>query len=102
MKDSIAIIGMACRFPGGANHPLIFWKNLLNKVDGICEVPKDRWNTRMFYHPDRKKLGKSIVKKGGFLQDDIIAFDPLFLGYTHYTSRCEHRRMQNLKVVCNS
>jgi len=41
-KEPIAIIGMSCRFPGGANSPEAFWKMLRDGVDAITEVPEDR------------------------------------------------------------
>jgi len=41
-KEPIAIIGIGCRFPGGANSPEAFWKLLRDSVDAITEVPEDR------------------------------------------------------------
>jgi hypothetical protein len=38
-KEPIAIIGMACRFPGGADSPEAFWRNLEQGVDAVCEFP---------------------------------------------------------------
>ncbi|NEO39711.1 MAG: hypothetical protein F6J90_26635, partial [Moorea sp. SIOASIH] len=42
-SEAIAIIGMGCRVPGGASTPEAFWELLQNGVDGITEVPPDRW-----------------------------------------------------------
>src|SRR5262245_8114334 len=75
--DFIAIIGIGCRFPGGANDPDSFWKLLCNGVDAVTEVPPDRWNIRKFYHPDPSKPGKTNSRWGGFVQD-IDLFDAEF------------------------
>jgi acyl transferase domain-containing protein len=48
----IAIIGVGCRFPGGANSPESFWELQRSGVDAITEVPADRWDSKAFYHPD--------------------------------------------------
>jgi acyl transferase domain-containing protein/acyl carrier protein len=79
-NEPIAIIGMACKFPGGASNKEKFWQNLLNSVDAICPVPKDRWDPRRFYSPNPDKPGKCYVKKAGFLQEKIDEFDPMFFG----------------------
>jgi acyl transferase domain-containing protein len=50
-KEPIAITGIGCRFPGGANDPVSFWKLLCDGVDAIVEVPKERWDLRAFYDP---------------------------------------------------
>ena len=44
VREPIAIIGIGCRFPGGANDPASFWQLLRNGVDAIGEVPPDRWS----------------------------------------------------------
>ncbi|MEM7132285.1 MAG: SDR family NAD(P)-dependent oxidoreductase [Chloroflexota bacterium] len=74
--DSIAIIGMACRFPG-ANDVDEFWQNIANGVDSIAEVPPDRWDINHYYSPDQEAVGKSYSKWLGAM-DDIDQFDPLF------------------------
>jgi acyl transferase domain-containing protein len=79
-REPIAIIGMGCRFPGGASSPQAFWELLTNGADAICEVPGDRWDWRRFYDPDPDKPGKSYVKRGGFLRENVAEFDPLFFG----------------------
>ena len=47
--EPIAIVGMSCRFPGGADSPEAFWELLHNGVDAISEVPSDRWNLNEVY-----------------------------------------------------
>jgi len=51
-KDPIAIIGIGCRFPGGASSPKAFWRLLCQGKDAIVDVPPDRWDIRRFYDPD--------------------------------------------------
>jgi acyl transferase domain-containing protein/NADPH:quinone reductase-like Zn-dependent oxidoreductase/aryl carrier-like protein len=77
--EPIAVVGIGCRFPGGANDPDAFWNLLANGVDAITEVPPDRWNVRTFYDPDRSKPGKSYTRWGGFVQA-IDCFDPHCFG----------------------
>src|SRR5262245_16352711 len=47
--EPIAIIGMACRFPGGANDPMAFWQLLRDGRDAITEIPSDRWPIDKYY-----------------------------------------------------
>lgn len=76
MKESVAIIGIACRFPG-ANGPEEFWYNLQNGVNSIQEIPPERWDIDQFYETDRSKSNKSISKWCG-LVDDVYKFDHKF------------------------
>ena len=78
-KDRIAIIGIGCRFPGGVNDAESFWKLLVEGREAVCEVPPDRWNVERYYDPEPGVAGKSIAKRGGFLEQ-IDQFDPRFFG----------------------
>lgn len=78
-KESIAIIGIGCRFPGGINDTESFWKVLAEGRDLVSEVPADRWNVERFYDAEPGIAGKSVAKRGGFL-DEIDQFDPQFFG----------------------
>jgi acyl transferase domain-containing protein len=78
-KEPIAIIGIGCRFPGGANSPDAFWQLLADGVDAITEVPPDRWNLPAFHDHDPTKPGKTYSRWGGFL-DNIDRFDAHFFG----------------------
>ena len=78
--EPIAIIGMSCRFPGGANNPKAYWELLHRGGDGISEVPASRWDIDSYYDPDPAAPGKMITKLGGFLDVDISLFDAEFFG----------------------
>lgn len=78
-REPIAIIGMACRFPGGANTPDQFWQMLHDGVDAIMPVPPDRWDAAALYDPDPDAPGKMITTEGGFITP-VDQFDPTFFG----------------------
>lgn len=77
-NDKIAIIGMSCRFPGGANDIDKFWKMMVDGVDGIVDVPETRWDLKKYYDKDENAPGKMYCKKAGFLNVPINEFDALF------------------------
>jgi acyl transferase domain-containing protein len=54
---AIAVVGMACRLPGGASTPSKFWEMIANKRSGRSEIPKSRMNVDAFYHPDPDRGG---------------------------------------------
>lgn len=73
----VAIIGMACLLPKAPDLQT-YWENILDRVDAITEVPKDRWDWRLYYDPDPKTRDKVYSKWGGFLDD--VPFDPTRYG----------------------
>ena len=77
--EPIAVIGVACRFPGGANTPEAFWQLLREGVDAVREVPRDRWDIDAYYDPDPDAPGKMYTRWGGFI-DQIDRFDAEFFG----------------------
>lgn len=78
-KEGIAIIGIGCRFPGGVNDAESFWKLLEDGREAVGDVPADRWNVERFYDAEPGIVGKTIAKRGGFI-DGIDQFDPQFFG----------------------
>ncbi|MEO7275553.1 MAG: type I polyketide synthase, partial [Vicinamibacterales bacterium] len=78
LGSPIAIIGLACHFPGAPN-PEAFWDLLANGVDAIGEVPADRFDIDEYYDPDPDTPGKIYTRCGGFL-DHVDLFDPEFFG----------------------
>ncbi len=77
--EPIAVIGMACRFPGGAGTPEAFWQVLASGADTVGEIPEDRWSWRQFYNADPKVAGTHYVRHGSFLEN-VSDFDPEFFG----------------------
>ena len=76
-NEPIAIVGMACRFPGNVNTLHDYWNLLTQGQDAITEVPETRWSNRRFYDPETSKAGKIKSPKGGFV-DRFDQFDAGF------------------------
>ncbi|KAM6517298.1 Hybrid PKS-NRPS synthetase luc5 [Fusarium solani] len=77
-REPIAIVGTACRFPGGANTPSKLWDLLCEKRDVQTRIPPERFNPDAFYHRNGEKSGCTDVKKAYLLTEDIRAFDASF------------------------
>lgn len=79
-SESLAILGMACRFPGGANDPQAFWGLLRNGVDASGPVPADRWDSTEYFDPDPERAGRSYAQRASFLDVPVLGFDARFFG----------------------
>ncbi|MCX5359785.1 polyketide synthase dehydratase domain-containing protein [Streptomyces sp. NBC_00124] len=79
-EEPIAVVGLGCRFPGGADSPERYWDLLREGRDGITDVPADRWPDDRWYSPDRTTPGTSYTRRGGFLTEGAHAFDASFFG----------------------
>ncbi len=75
-NQSIAVIGMSCRFPK-INNPEDFWNILFEGESVIDKVPEERWNIKDYYDPDPNAPGKTNQNVGAFLEN-IHHFDPYF------------------------
>lgn len=73
----IAVIGMACRFPGGVTTPEALWDYLRSGNNAVQEVPATRWDLDAYYDPIPGKAGKMYTRHGYFI-DEIVGFDREF------------------------
>ncbi|MGH2509286.1 MAG: beta-ketoacyl synthase N-terminal-like domain-containing protein, partial [Ktedonobacteraceae bacterium] len=79
LSEPIAIIGLACRFPAGANTPEAFWDLLKDGRNAVSEIPTNRWDIDAFYDPTPNMPGKMYTRHGCFVQD-LDLFDAHFFG----------------------
>ncbi|MFZ0880453.1 MAG: beta-ketoacyl synthase N-terminal-like domain-containing protein, partial [Candidatus Acidiferrales bacterium] len=80
-SEPIAIIGMGCRFPGGATSPELYWKLLASGADAVTKVPAERWKREDVARIDPEVAASEVIDWGGFL-DQVDEFDPSFFGIT--------------------
>lgn len=76
----IAVIGIGCRFPGGAHDTEKLWRMLCNGQSAWSDVPPDRYNWRSFHDTDPEMSGTTNQRGGHFLDQDVSAFDAAFFG----------------------
>jgi acyl transferase domain-containing protein/acyl carrier protein len=79
-KREIAIVGMACRFPGPASD-LSGYRRLLERGEvGIGPIPPERWDSDAYFDPSPRARGKSYSRHGGFQRAPLLGFDAAFFG----------------------
>ncbi|KAI1181966.1 hypothetical protein F5B17DRAFT_450613 [Nemania serpens] len=79
--EPIAIVGMACRFPGKSDTPVEFWEMLVQQRSGYSEPPSSRFNINGF-HSEKANTGSLGPRGGYFISEDVYNFDPPFFGIT--------------------
>ena len=79
LYEPIAIVGMGCSFPGGANTPEKFWELLHSGTSACEEIPAGRWDINSYYNPEREAPGKIVTRYGHFISE-VDRFDPGFFG----------------------
>ena len=78
-NETVSILGMAVRLPGGVSSPERYWQALAAGENLISTVPSERWEAHAYWSNDPDQSGKMYDVHGGFI-DDIDAFDPEFFG----------------------
>ena len=77
----LAIVGVGCRFPGGADSAQAFWRLLCDEVDATGDVPASRWDAARYHDPNPAKMGKIVtrsskyhahVASGEFKEGDLV------------------------------
>lgn len=78
-EEPLAIVGIGCRLPGGADSAESLWNLLCRGIDATSVVPETRWHAARYHDPNPSKVGKIVTRRGGFL-GEIDQFDPQFFG----------------------
>jgi acyl transferase domain-containing protein/acyl carrier protein len=79
ITEPIAVVGIGCRFPGGADGPDTFWARLLAGIDAVGPIPRDRYDVDAYYDPAPATPGSIYTRAGAFI-DGIDRFDASFFG----------------------
>ncbi|KAI0479875.1 hypothetical protein F4859DRAFT_503798 [Xylaria cf. heliscus] len=80
-SEPIAIVGIACRYPGKSDTPAEFWQMLVDQRSGYSEPPASRFNINGF-HSEKANTGSLGPRGGYFISEDVYNFDPPFFGIT--------------------
>ena len=97
--EPIAVVGLGCRFPGGAVDPPSFWRLLEGGQDAVRELPQDRWAADALYDPDPEAAGKMYTRYGAFL-DRVDRFEPQFFDISaHEAARMDPQQRLLLEVA---
>ncbi len=78
--EPIAVVGIACRFPGGANDPSSYWNLLFAGLNVTRDIPKERFDTEPWYDPQRPRAGHMYTRAAALLDQPVDQFDAAFFG----------------------
>jgi acyl transferase domain-containing protein/thioesterase domain-containing protein/acyl carrier protein len=98
VAEPVAIVGMACRFPGAADLDA-FWRLIRDGLDATGPIPSSRWDVDALFDPTGEQPGKMSVRCAG-LVDDVDKFDPQFFGISpREASRMDPQQRLLLEVA---
>ncbi|GAB6040376.1 type I polyketide synthase [Endothiovibrio diazotrophicus] len=86
-REPIAITGLACRFPGGANDPEAYWQLLERGADGVSEIGEERWPVERYLSADKDAPGKMYTGRAGLITQPVADFDANFFGISAKEAR---------------
>ncbi len=98
-NEPIAIVGIACKFPGGVQSAKDYWNVLARGEDVLQEVPRERWNIDSYYNKDSSVPGTMYARRGGWLSD-IGKFDAGFFGISGTEATAMDPQQRLLMETC--
>ncbi len=98
-NSPIAVVGMACRFPGACDCPSQFWDLIARRRSVLSRVPSDRWELQRYHASDPDAPGRAYCAKGGFL-DDVRSFDHHHFGISPREATAMDPQQRLLLTLC--
>lgn len=99
INEPVAIVGIGCRFPGGANTPDAFWKLLEAGNCAVRNITDERWSAEDYYHPDADIAGKIYSQHAGLI-DRIDHFDAQLFKLPAHEANLMDPQQRLLLMVC--